>query len=573
MNNNYEDSLKDIISFQKSNSVYSNIDNINNDNSFLSNNKRKTNCSEIEIDNSNNKINSILNQSTKSIRLSKYMQNNNSTQIKENNKSKLKYQNYYAISQPNQRSLPNSVTNSIKKTKKISITFLKKPDSNNTNYTRISLKKDPTLRLQNNLKLFCDFNYKNKKTKESFLNTKRDNTNNNNNNNNNESNKSCKNNNKKIEYIKTPLCNSNLNLFDNKFIIKTKRINKDRDKKKEATAYTSRANSVHLSSEELDMNNIYKNIYTKRILMKEYNNQNEQIKAGEENKKIPRDISCRLYSNICSAKNKKDNYSQKYFKNKFLNKNVKNFSSKNILSKSKELNNNSIKKDIPLSKKFDCYLNVNDNDNIYNNDNNDTNKINKKITVNLNDKNIKIKNNKNIHINMNLINLPSQGHNMFTPLSTVFIQSHEKSLSILSTKNLNKKEYLSTSSDNNRISIESSYNFSKNNLNKFYDQNENSESNNIVLLMNKEMKRFRNNNTSFYLNGERNFFSSPDGPEDFHFRFVELCKQNNDFFKRLKLNIGNKLNKERGKKDMLKELYELENKKYFENIEEEVPYI
>ena len=174
---------------------------------------------------------------------------------------------------------------------------------------------------------------------------------------------------------------------------------------------------------------------------------------------------------------------------------------------------------------------------------------------------------------MNLINLPSQGQNMFTPLSTVFIQSHEKSLSILSTKNLNKKEYLSTSSDNNRISIESSYNFSKNNLNKFYDQNENSESNNIVLLMNKEMKRFRNNNTSFYLNGERNFFSSPDGPEDFHFRFVELCKQNNDFFKRLKLNIGNKLNKERGKKDMLKELYELENKKYFENIEEEVPYI
>ena len=565
MNNNYEDSLKDIISFQKSNSVYSNIDNINNDNSFLSNNKRKTNCSEIEIENSNNKINSILNQSTKSIRLSKYMQNNNSTQIKENNKSKLKYQNYYAISQPNQRSLPNSVTNSIKKTKKISITFLKKPDSNNNNYTRISLKKDPTLRLQNNLKLFCDFNYKNKKTKESFLNTKKDNINNINNN---ESNKSCKNN-KKIEYIKMPLCNSNLNLFDNKFIFKTKKINKDRDKKKEGIAYTSRANSVHLSSEELDMNNIYKNLYTKRILMKEYNNQNEQIKAGEENKKIPRDISCRLYSNICSTKNKKDNYSQKYFKNKFLNKNVKNFSSKNILSKSKELNNNSIKKDIPQSKKFDCYLNVNDNDN---SDNNDNNKINKKITVNLNDKNIKIKNNKNIHINMNLINLPSQGQNIFTPLSTVFIQSHEKSLSILSTKNLNKKEYLSTSTDNNRISIESSYNFSKNNLNKSSDENETSESNKIVLMMNKEIKRFRNN-TSFYLNGERNFFSSPDGPEDFHFRFVELCKQNNDFFKRLKLNIGNKLNKERGKKDMLKELYELENKKYFENIEEEVPYI
>ena len=282
------------------------------------------------------------------------------------------------------------------------------------------------------------------------------------------------------------------------------------------------------------------------------------MKNNEGNKKISRDISAKLYKNSCSSKNKNNNYSQKYSKNKFTNRNNKKSCLKNTISKSKESNNNYIKKDIPENKKMHHYIS-----------DNDMNKSDKTITLNLNDKNnIQIKNNKNIHINMNLINIPSHNQDFFSPVSSVFVQSHEKSLSILSTKNLYKKDqYIST--DKHKILVEPLHNFNKNNLNK--NSNEESESNNIVIMMNKEIKKFKNN-TSFYLNGERNFFISPDGPEDFHFRFVELCKQNKDFYRRLKLDLGNK-DKDKERKDVAKELYEIENKKYFENIEEEVPYI
>ena len=546
MNNVYEYSFKEYFPLKKNHSVYTNIDNLSNENSFLFNNKRKKINNENNIDNSliktNNKNNS-LNKSTKSTKINKFFQNI-SSQYLDNYKSKSKYQNTYAISQPNQRSLPNSVVNSIKKKKKLSITFLKKNDKNK--YSQISLKKDANLKLHNNLKLSSEFNYKNKKTKESISSySKR------------ETYIECnKSNNKNISYIKMSISNSNL--FDSQFIIKKIGVNKD--KKSKENAYTNRTNSVHLY-DKIEINKDFKNLRIKKTPLKDIIIQNGQIKHNkEENKtKLSRDISIKLYSKVLSNKNKDNIYSQKYSKKRFLNKNNNvSLSSKNILSKTKDVNNELIKKD---------NINTKNDNNL-----NDNNKIDKKITVNLNAQNTRIKNNKNknIHINMNLVNLQPQNQNIFSPFSSLFTQSHEKSLSILSSKNFNKKVNFS-SKDNGNKSIESSNNYNNNN-----DKNITSEStelNNIVSLMNNEIKKFKKNSTSFYLNGERNFFCSPDGPEDFHFRFVELCKQNDSFFRNLKSNIENKQNQDKTKKDSIKECLELDNKQYFENFEEDVPYI
>ena len=540
----YEYSFKEYFPLKKNHSVYTNIDNLPNENSFLFINKRKKILNGNNKDNSlirtNNKNNS-LNKSTRSTKINKFI-HNISSQYLDNYKSKSKYQNTYAISQPNQRSLPNSVVNSIKKKKKMSITFLKKNDKNK--YSQISLKKDANLKLHNNLKLSSEFNYKNKKTKESISSYSKRETYI-------ESNRS---NNKNISYIKMSISNSNL--FDSQFIIKKIGVNKD--KKAKENAYTNRTNSVHFS-DKIEINKDFKNLKIKKTPLKDIIIQNDQIKYNKEEnkKKLSKDISIKLYSKVLSNKNKDNIYSQKYSKKRFLNKNNNNsISSKNILPKIKDLNNELIKKDNINSKN---YNNLNDN-----------NRIDKKITVNLNAQNTRIKNNKNIHINMNLINLPSQNQNIFSPVPSIFTQSHEKSLSILSSKNFKKKGDF-VSKDNRNKSIESSNNYNNNN-----DKNitsESSELSNIVSSMNNEIKKYKKNSTSFYLNGERNFFCSPDGPEDFHFRFVELCKQNDSFFRNLKSNIENKENQDKTKKDSIKECLELDNKQYFENFEEDVPYI
>ena len=52
-------------------------------------------------------------------------------------------------------------------------------------------------------------------------------------------------------------------------------------------------------------------------------------------------------------------------------------------------------------------------------------------------------------------------------------------------------------------------------------------------VMNNKLQQFKANN-SFYLSEKNNKFISPDGPEDFHFRFVELYKQNKLFYEKLK---------------------------------------
>ena len=91
-----------------------------------------------------------------------------------------------------------------------------------------------------------------------------------------------------------------------------------------------------------------------------------------------------------------------------------------------------------------------------------------------------------------------------------------------------------------------------------------SELNNIIDLMKNQLGKYKCN-TSYYLNGEKNFFCSPDGPEDFHFRFVELCKQNKSFFRKLNSNISNDNNSIIDNN--------LEYQENFENSEEEVPYI
>ena len=224
MNNNYEESSKDFISFRKNKSTYSNIDKFNIENSLLLNNKRKKYRNEISTGNSliktNNRFSSLLNNSTKSIKLIKYINNNNSSLLIDNSKLKKKFLNYYALSQPNQRSNPDSMANSLKRKKKMSMTYLKKNEININNYSNISLKSDSTFKLQNNLKLFSDFNYKNKKLKESINILKNHSFI--------ENNKSHI---KNINFIKIPEYNSSL--LENQFNIKKKGVNKEKENESE----------------------------------------------------------------------------------------------------------------------------------------------------------------------------------------------------------------------------------------------------------------------------------------------------------------------------------------------------
>ena len=95
--------------------------------------------------------------------------------------------------------------------------------------------------------------------------------------------------------------------------------------------------------------------------------------------------------------------------------------------------------------------------------------------------------------------------------------------------------------------------------------------------MNNKLQQFKANN-SFYLSEKNNKFISPDGPEDFHFRFVELYKQNKLFYEKLKskfididLDNNEKNNNIKENDDECSDKYEFEEN--FEGCEDNVPYI
>ena len=74
---------------------------------------------------------------------------------------------------------------------------------------------------------------------------------------------------------------------------------------------------------------------------------------------------------------------------------------------------------------------------------------------------------------------------------------------------------------------------------------------------------------------KKNYLSFPDGPEDFHFRFVELCKQNNSFYRNFYLNNINGDKKDKKNKDFNIKDEDIINdyQEYFENYGDNVPFI
>ena len=545
MKNIYDNSFKDTsFLYKNSNSICSNIANSKEDKSFFYNNKKKIeyieNYDENSILSKYKKINSL--HKRKIIpKCSKYTHNNSSSFIEGyESKTNYKYNNLFIISQQDEKKPPNSLINTIKKHNKTKIIFNKKKKNNNISD---SLRKESILKLskmKNKLKLSSEY----EKAKESISsNSKREFFMESNRNN------KIKDNNKYLSK-----CNSSF--LDTKNEINNFDINRYINEKE---SYTKRDKPLYSKIYNRNKNQKYENYrikskYNKNNIFK--NSNNVLYKEG----------SIKLYPKNLSCKNINNKYSKKY--------------SEQMLSNNKNKNNNSSAKDILSNKKVKnktIIINNKINEKIENYINKKINNSKKKITVNLNNSKFNIKKKEN-YINTNLINNfhnyhfenenkkvnlnKSQTQFVFSPISSIFTKTHENSLSIFSIKNLNKKEIF-TYREYPKLSIESSNKLKYNNNFQEMTQ-DSSELNNIIDLMKNQLGKYKCN-TSYYLNGEKNFFCSPDGPEDFHFRFVELCKQNKSFFRKLNSNISNDNNSIIDNN--------LEYQENFENSEEEVPYI
>ena len=542
MKNIYDNSFKDTsFLYKNSNSICSNIANSKEDKSFFYNNKKKIeyieNYDENSILSKYKKINSL--HKRKIIpKCSKYTHNISSSFIEGyESKTNYKYNNLFIISQQDEKKPPNSLINTIKKHNKTKIIFNKKKKNNNISDI---LRNDSILKLakiKNKLKLSSEF----EKTKESISsNSKRE------------------------------------------FIMKSNRSNKIKGNNK----YLSKCKSSYLDTKNkinnLDINRyinekechtkrekvLYSKIYNRNKIqkydnyrIKRKNNKNNIFK--KKNSILYKEDSIKLYPKVLSCKNINNKYSKKYSEKLLSNKKKKNNNSSamDILSKNK-VKNNSININNQINEKIENYINKS------------IKNSNKKITVNLNNSKFNTKKNDN-YINTNLINNfqleyehkkvnlnKSQTQFILSPISSILTKTHENSISLFSTKNVNKKEIF-TYREYPKLSIEFSNKFKTNNNLQEMTQ-DSSELNNIVDLMKNQLGKYKCS-TSYYLNGEKNFFCSPDGPEDFHFRFVELCKQNNSFFRRLNSNISNDNNSIIDNN--------LEYQENFENSEEEVPYI
>ena len=540
MKNFYDNSFKESsFLYKNANSICSNFANLKEDNSFFYNYKKKIKYIDNYNDNSiisNYKQINSLHKRRIFPKDNKLSQNISSLFI-ENYESKSKYKNLFLISQQDDKKPSNSVINSIKKNKKTKIIFNKKKKNNNISDI---LRNDSILKLakiKNKLKLSSEF----EKTKESISsNSKRE------------------------------------------FIMKSNRRNKIKGNNK----YLSKCKSSYLDTknkiDNLDINRyinekachtkrekaLYSKIYNRNKIQKYENyrikrkyNKNNIFK--KKNSILYKEDSIKLYPKVLSCKSINNKYSKKYSEKLLSNKKKKNNNSSamDILSKNK-VKNNSININNKINEKIENYINKS------------IKNSNKKITVNLNNSKFNTKKNDN-YINTNLINNfqleyepkkvnlnKSQTQFILSPISSILTKTHENSISLFSTKNVNKKEIF-TYREYPKLSIELSNKFKTNNNLQEMTQ-DSSELNNIVDLMKNQLGKYKCS-TSYYLNGEKNFFCSPDGPEDFHFRFVELCKQNNSFLRRLNSNISknNDIN--------IEKIFEYQED--FENSEEQVPYI
>lgn len=554
----YSHSKNSSFFYKKLHLFNSHLINLQNSNSKL--NKKDRDISfDISLTSTNNKFNT-LNKTEKSTKDSKFMHNISAPSIY-NYKSK--HYNIYENNIQKHKKMPNSIINSTKKTKILKIISQIKKRNNNINNVHALSKNEPVIRIQNNknhLKLSSEFNRKNKSKDCIITSSKKESG-------------SCK---KKINFKN--MRNSNPNIKDNSSTKKFKDIKKEANLNEGCNSIARtkfRYGSIY--------NNIKININSKNKRMLEYEkkiklrNKNKNF-LTKKNKKLKKTVSkdnSTKFNSIYLSPNRLNEISSS--KNLFLNKIKNNYNSnstKNIFANSKIIEKKSIK---------------NDNTNININYDNYTTKSHKKITVNLNHTNINLKKKQNklrmsnsikdnIHINQYN---HSQSQIFLSSLSPKLTKTHENSLSILSSKDIfkknnsqDKKEFEILSYKESRFSIES--------LNKFrYDQNlqeisqESKEANEILDLLKNKLDNLKNN-YSLYLNDEKkNYISSPDGPEDFHFRFVELCKQNNSFYRNFYLNTINGDEKDKKNKDFNIKDEDITNnyQEYFENYGDKVPYI
>ena len=511
---------------------------------------------DVSLTSTYNKFNT-LNRTEKSTKDSKFIHNISAPSIY-NYKSK--HYNIYENNIQKNKKMSNYIINPAKKTKILKIISQIKKRNNNINNVHALSKNEPVLRIQNNknyLKLSSEFNRKNKSKDCLISSSKRES-------------ESYKKKNKNIR-------NLNPNIKNNISSKKCKDINKEVNINDgfNATAktnfrYGSISNNIQINKNSKNKRRLE---YENKIKLRNKNKNFFTKKNKNLKKTVSRDNSTKFNSIYFSPKKLNEICSTK---NLFLNKiknNYNNNSAKNILANSKIIEKKSIK---------------NDNKNIINYDNYTT-KSHKKITVNLNHTKINLKKKQN-KLNMSNsikdnIGISQYNHSQsqifLSSLSPKLTKTHENSLSILSSKDIfknnksqDKKEFEILSYKESRFSIES--------LNKFrYNHNlqditqESKETNEILDLLKNKLDNLKNN-YSIYLNEDKkNYLSSPDGPEDFHFRFVELCKQNNSFYRNFYLNTINGDKKYKKNKDHNIKDEDIINdyQEYFENYGDKVPFV
>ena len=511
---------------------------------------------DVSLTSTYNKFNT-LNRTEKSTKDSKFIHNISAPSIY-NYKSK--HYNIYENNIQKNKKMSNYIINPAKKTKILKIISQIKKRNNNINNVHALSKNEPVLRIQNNknyLKLSSEFNRKNKSKDCLISSSKRES-------------ESYKKKNKNIR-------NLNPNIKNNISSKKCKDINKEVNINDgfNATAktnfrYGSISNNIQINKNSKNKRRLE---YENKIKLRNKNKNFFTKKNKNLKKTVSRDNSTKFNSIYFSPKKLNEICSTK---NLFLNKiknNYNNNSAKNILANSKIIEKKSIK---------------NDNKNIINYDNYTT-KSHKKITVNLNHTNINLKKKQNklkmsnsIKDNIGISQYNhSQSQIFLSSLSPKLTKTHENSLSILSSKDIfknnnsqDKKEFEILSYKESRFSIES--------LNKFrYNRNlqditqESKETNEILDLLKNKLDNLKNS-YSLYLNEDKkNYLSPPDGPEDFHFRFVELCKQNNSFYRNFYLNTINGDKKYKKNKDLNNKDEDIINdyQEYFENYGDKVPFV
>ena len=511
---------------------------------------------DVSLTSTYNKFNT-LNRTEKSTKDSKFIHNISAPSIY-NYKSK--HYNIYENNIQKNKKMSNYIINPTKKTKILKIISQIKKRNNNINNVHALSKNEPVLRIQNNknyLKLSSEFNRKNKSKDCLISSSKRES-------------ESYKKKNKNIR-------NLNPNIKNNISSKKCKDINKEVNINDGFNATTKTNFRYGSISNNIQINKNSKNKrrleYENKIKLRNKNKNFFTKKNKNLKKTVSRDNSTKFNSIYFSPKKLNEICSTK---NLFLNKiknNYNNNSAKNILANSKIIEKKSIK---------------NDNKNIINYDNYTT-KSHKKITVNLNHTNINLKKKQNklkmsnsIKDNIGISQYNhSQSQIFLSSLSPKLTKTHENSLSILSSKDIfknnnsqDKKEFEILSYKESRFSIES--------LNKFrYNRNlqditqESKETNEILDLLKNKLDNLKNS-YSLYLNEDKkNYLSSPDGPEDFHFRFVELCKQNNSFYRNFYLNTINGDKKYKKNKDLNNKDEDIINdyQEYFENYGDKVPFV